>query len=227
MKKQIIALGFGLLALQMSAMEDPRNHQKRLDDQLWEAFGKSDKPEMRRLLKAGANPNSRRDGSTLLHVFARGNYNTDLEEGDILVNHGADINALDARWWTPFGWARAGDDSQMGGYLTGWFYNKNAIFDQGSCGKTYLHSYAGAWYDLNALKKEMKFAPKAIHAKDGDGNMPLHEAAYYGNLEAVKLLIKAGAKVNAKNKKGETPLSKAKYSKHKEIIQFLKSKGAK
>ncbi|CAL8070112.1 unnamed protein product [Orchesella dallaii] len=44
---------------------------------------------------------------------------------------------------------------------------------------------------------------------------PLHNAAYYNNLHAVKLFIRLNCDVNAKNVCGETPL-------HKAIISYFK-----
>jgi len=53
--------------------------------------------------------------------------------------------------------------------------------------------------------------------KEEDGNYPLHLAIKNGNVEIVKLLLKAGANINAKNKIGHTPFSAAVYILEKEI----------
>lgn len=50
-----------------------------------------------------------------------------------------------------------------------------------------------------------------IHARDNDGNTPLHEAAAGdgANVIAMRMLIAAGADVNATNNDGQTPLAAA------------------
>ena len=54
---------------------------------------------------------------------------------------------------------------------------------------------------------------------------PLHKAALWGNLDAVKLLLDRGARINAVDKMGETPLFKAAYRNHVEVANLLKEKG--
>ena len=48
-----------------------------------------------------------------------------------------------------------------------------------------------------------------VNAKDKNGNTPLHLAAYYGHVEAIKWLIRRGSNKNKKNNCGETPLHMA------------------
>ena len=60
----------------------------------------------------------------------------------------------------------------------------------------------------------------------GCGESSIHEAAFDGNIEAVKQHIAGGTDVNAKNKYERTPLHHAAYSGHKEIAELLIEKGA-
>ncbi|HIM18977.1 MAG TPA: ankyrin repeat domain-containing protein, partial [Rhodospirillales bacterium] len=55
---------------------------------------------------------------------------------------------------------------------------------------------------------------------------PIHNAAFSGNIEAVKQHIAAGTDVNAMNKYGWTPLHEAVTGGHKDIADLLISKGA-
>lgn len=61
----------------------------------------------------------------------------------------------------------------------------------------------------------------SIGKKDKDGNIPLHEAAYFGNLRNVKLLLKADRSlVGAKNYRGETPFFKANFNRDSDRSRY-------
>ncbi len=62
---------------------------------------------------------------------------------------------------------------------------------------------------------------KADVNKICDDKSPLMYAAKYGELEAAKLLINAGAKIDLKNKEGRTALDYARKYDKKELIDFL------
>ncbi|MGE0010398.1 MAG: ankyrin repeat and protein kinase domain-containing protein [Candidatus Babeliales bacterium] len=93
--------------------------------------------------------------------------------------------------------------------------------------KTPLHIAAGNCDLTQLVAIFINEKTKTINQPDAYGNMPLHEAAYYGCLRAAELLLKAGATVNAPNVNKETPLFKARYNKQKSLEDFLKSQGAK
>ena len=50
-----------------------------------------------------------------------------------------------------------------------------------------------------------------IDPKNNDGSTPLHWSARKGDVEAVKMLLEAGANVHARAKHGSTPLHWAAY----------------
>jgi len=56
--------------------------------------------------------------------------------------------------------------------------------------------------------------------------MSIHEAAYEGNIEAVKQHLAAGVDVNAKNDSENTPLHRAALKGHKEVAELLLAEGA-
>jgi len=60
----------------------------------------------------------------------------------------------------------------------------------------------------------------------GCGESSIHEAAFDGNIEAVKQHIAGGTDVNARNKYERTPLIQAAYRGHKAIVELLIAKGA-
>ena len=60
----------------------------------------------------------------------------------------------------------------------------------------------------------------------GCGPSGIHDAAYDGNIEAVKQHLDAGTDVNAKGSGGWTPLHHAAIEGHKEVAELLIAKGA-
>lgn len=58
------------------------------------------------------------------------------------------------------------------------------------------------------------------------GNHPLHEAARYGNTEAIKNWIASGADINMRNSDDETPLMCATYYFKRECVDLLLRLGA-
>ena len=66
--------------------------------------------------------------------------------------------------------------------------------------------------------------PEPPSAKASD--ISIHDAAYEGNIEAVKQHIADGADVNAENQHGWTPLLFASANGHKEIVELLIGAGA-
>ena len=59
-----------------------------------------------------------------------------------------------------------------------------------------------------------------------EADRALLDAAWDGNIEAVKQHLDAGADLNAKEEDGETPLHAAVFKGHKEIVELLIEKGA-
>jgi ankyrin repeat protein len=63
----------------------------------------------------------------------------------------------------------------------------------------------------------------------GESQLPdtsIHQAAYDGNIEAVKQHLASGTDVNAKDEKGAIPLHFAVFKDHKETAELLITKGA-
>jgi ankyrin repeat protein len=71
---------------------------------------------------------------------------------------------------------------------------------------------------------EMLLALKAdINAMDTEsGSTPLHFAASFGRLNAVKTLVRRGAEVNRKDRKGMTPLETAVANAQDEVVRILR-----
>src|SRR5580704_3473778 len=67
-----------------------------------------------------------------------------------------------------------------------------------------------------------------ISAKSSDGWTPLHLAAFFGKLDAARLLLNKGAQVNARstNPMQNTPLHAAAAGKHATVAKLLIDHGA-
>jgi prolyl 4-hydroxylase len=94
-------------------------------------------------------------------------------------------------------------------------------------GATNAHGFAGV-NNVEALEQAIQQDEGVVHAKDGNGWTPLHEAAAGGHLESVQLLLDHGADVNAKSHDEGTALYWAK--RHHEadhpVIHLLEEMGA-
>ena len=78
---------------------------------------------------------------------------------------------------------------------------------------------------LNAAMASMPLADYAVeHSEDYAAHItPLMIAANTSSLEAVKLLVQAGADLGAKDKKGRTALTYAKEGKFKRVVAYLEA----
>jgi ankyrin repeat protein len=65
-----------------------------------------------------------------------------------------------------------------------------------------------------------------VNQQDAIGDTPLLRAAYKGNPEIVRMLLRAGAEVNKRDRAGRTPLYLAVNSRNPEIVRMLLDKGA-
>ena len=64
------------------------------------------------------------------------------------------------------------------------------------------------------------------NAKNRSGQTPLHEAAYYGHHECIKVLIKNNADIDAEDNLNNRPINYAVAMSHFESVQTLISSGA-
>lgn len=85
--------------------------------------------------------------------------------------------------------------------------------------------------DSYRLEQLLKDHPKLVSAEipnrgPKDTWNPLHMAAYWGNQEAIEILLRHKAKVNAKDSNGLTPLHYSVSSGRHQCVTFLINKGA-
>jgi uncharacterized protein len=87
---------------------------------------------------------------------------------------------------------------------------------------------AAALGDLHELTRLLDSEPEQIGAESGDGFFPLGYAAYFGHIDAVRLLLDRGAPVDQRstNPLGVAPIHSALGNGHKEIATLLLRHGA-
>lgn len=137
-------------------------------------------------------------GATPLH-FAVSRYFSpnNRRMAEILLQYGADINALDDRGRPPlyFVWfPRFFNDRSMAEFLLAHGAELN-IFSAAAIGRT------------DEVTQLLSTDPILLNATDAGGNTPLNLAAWKRELEMVELLLAKGADPNPQNKYGQTPVS--------------------
>jgi len=83
--------------------------------------------------------------------------------------------------------------------------------------------------DSAKLKELLALQPNLLNARDADDSTPLHCAAWKGHVEAVGILLAAGADVNAVNQNGHwgpTPLHAAAHGNQAPVAELLIQHGA-
>ncbi|MYK06259.1 MAG: ankyrin repeat domain-containing protein, partial [Synechococcus sp. SB0670_bin_20] len=79
-----------------------------------------------------------------------------------------------------------------------------------------------AWLTGKLLEGQQK----DVNGKDEHGTTLLHQAAKEGQVEAVKVLIEAGARLDVKDKQGSTPMHQAAKEGQVEAVKVLIGAGA-
>ncbi len=82
---------------------------------------------------------------------------------------------------------------------------------------------------LQQVRMTADFAEHPVdsaNSTNGYGDTPLHIAACWGNIGAIKLLIEAGADINKKGETGFTPLHCAAEQGHPNAVRYLLLVGA-
>ncbi|MCH2245520.1 MAG: ankyrin repeat domain-containing protein [Crocosphaera sp.] len=153
---------------------------------------------------------------TLIAVLAE-----NKEMLELLINHGADVNAKDKSGITPLHHGVSIANKEIVQLLINHGADVNAKDD-------YVRTPLN--FGVSIANKEIVQLlinhGADVNAKDKSGITPLHDAVFAENKEIVELLINHGARINVKNEFGNTPLSIAVKKGNKDIIELLKKHGA-
>jgi Ankyrin repeats (3 copies)/Ankyrin repeat len=127
---------------------------------------------------------------------------------DVLLDAGADINAR-SKWWAG-GFGLLDNASPD---LSAYAIERGAT----------LTAHAAARLGmLNELRAMVSADPALVHARGGDGQMPLHFAA---NVEIAEYLLDRGADIDARDIDHESTAAQYLLSKHPEVTRYLIGRG--
>lgn len=151
----------------------------------------------------------------------------------LLIDAGANVNAIDKLEYTPLHLAAMAKNDQVENYITLLikFYANVNVKDVN--GDTPLqvgikHQRPNDWYKFTNAARILIDHGADVNTWSNIGTTPLHRAADKGYKEIINLLLERGAKVNKRDNYGDTPLhlAVANGKIEKEIIKLLLDAGA-
>eukprot|EP00435_Cladocopium_sp_Y103_P076225 s49_g83.t1 len=191
--------------------------------------------EVQRLLRNGVHVDCRAgwDDRTALGAAAG---NNELETAELLLQHGATVDAKSKYGEMPLHEAASNGHEQMAKVLVSHGADVDAKNEWGWTplrdAARYGHLQAAddllqkaARYGYKQVAKVLISHGADVNAKDEDGDTPLHSAASQGHEQVAKLLISHGADVDAKDEDGDTPLHTAASSGHEQVAKLLVKHG--
>jgi ankyrin repeat protein/beta-lactamase regulating signal transducer with metallopeptidase domain len=165
------------------------------------------------LIKAGANVNAvnaQRKEGTPLHTAASEGHNNVI---DVLIRHGADLNAKAFGGFTPLTVA----------VLTGHADSAKLLAERGA--ELDLLGAAGVGR-LDVVRRMVTADPPKTESAVAAGMTALHAAAMGGHLDVIQFLLSKGADPNARGMQAITPLDGAARNGHTAAVELLLNNGA-
>jgi uncharacterized protein len=187
----------------------------------WAALQAEDLDRLRALLQAGADPNLRGSfGQTILHRVAG-----DLEDeaapnnlriAQLLLESGADVDAVDANGRTPLMLAAESGSDEMTALL---LQNgaDTAARDREGC-TALMHGLGNAQRVFQLLDQGAD-----LDARDSQGRTPLIRATERCYLRTLRLLLERGADVQAADARGDRalPIAMRQVAQHEATLQTI------
>ena len=183
---------------------------------LFVAADRGDAAEVGRLIEAGADVEATGDrySTPLLQAAMKGN----AEVIRLLVAAGADLDARSVRGFTPLILAASRGHSGAVAVLV----DADVVLDA-THGQKYLALFNAIRDGHVAVVRILIDAGGSVNdASTSSGRTPLHEAAFYGQLEIVKMLLAAGADPVARDSDGITPWDCATMSESRRNSAYLR-----
>ena len=158
---------------------------------------------LRAMLKAPV-PHDPFGATVITHPATRGH----LDMVDVLIRHGADINARSDWWAGSFGVLDTCDPAVA-----------PALIERGA--RVDAHSAARLGM-LDALVAMLDANPQLVHARGGDGQTPLHFAA---NVNIAQELLKRGADIDARDVDHESTPAQYMVRDRPDVARYLVTRG--
>ncbi|KAJ8916556.1 hypothetical protein NQ315_000199 [Exocentrus adspersus] len=162
-----------------------------------------------------------RDDKTSLHEAAQ---YSQYKACELLLEHGADVNALKRADWTPLMLActKLVEDRSLKSVQV--LLSKGAVVNcRNKDGWTVLHLVSREG-DAMILKVLLEYGLD-VKQKTKNGRIALHVAALHGHLDIIKVLLCLGLDINVRDRCGNTPLHEAASGGHVEVCKALISRG--
>eukprot|EP00123_Amoebidium_parasiticum_P010521 comp20160_c0_seq1/m.24950 comp20160_c0_seq1/g.24950 ORF comp20160_c0_seq1/g.24950 comp20160_c0_seq1/m.24950 type:complete len:969 (-) comp20160_c0_seq1:35-2941(-) len=186
-----------------------------LGDRMCEYASKGDLENIKLLVQAGTNVNSKstRSKHTALHMAAAEGH---IDVVKFLLSHGAEVNIVDRWGHTPLKNALDNHHKDIVALLTqkgaqAVSYDTDALELNKAC----------ALGELHKVKALIEWRGLDVNMKDYDGRAPIHVAASEGHLDVVQYLVSKGANVEIKDRWGFNAYQNALQNGHPEIAHFL------
>ena len=196
--------------------------QDQLNRRLLSAIDSKDPEEVRRLLDAGADANTRRssakDKPTALHIAAEAG---DVDMVGLLLDRGAKIDARDKNRFTPLHTAASKNSADVCSLLLDRGAKKDAEDEYG---------YTPIEKAVSAGSKDvvMLFLKRgySIDHSDSGGITLLHKAAQFNNKDMVRMFIELGARADTKDNYGGSAITSAISVRDLDMARMLLDAGA-